>query len=234
MSNPLNIGHRGARGHEPENTLLSVKKAFGLGADGVEIDVYFVDGELVVIHDDTLERTTNGSGPVEGRAFDYLRSLDAGKGERIPTLCEVFNIVNHRGLVNVELKGRGTAEPVADLISECVSEHGWKVEDFLVSSFDIDELKILKDRGLRLGLLMTEPPRDHLTIAKSISAWSLNVAWQDVSAGLVSDAHENGLKVLAYTVNGAFEIERMLEMRVDGLISDYPDRVAEAFEKRFS
>jgi len=106
------FGHRGARGHEPENTLRSVRKALELGADGIEVDVYFVDGRLMVIHDDTLNRTTNGKGPVAGRTFAELRALDAGKGERIPTLAEVFDAVNHRAVINMELKGPGTAAPV--------------------------------------------------------------------------------------------------------------------------
>src|SRR5579862_6005632 len=95
------FGHRGAAGHEPENTLRSVRKALELGADGIEVDVYFVDGKLVVIHDDTLNRTTNGRGRLAENTFDYLRSLDAGKGERIPTLEEIFDTVNRRAVINV-------------------------------------------------------------------------------------------------------------------------------------
>ncbi|HWB60056.1 MAG TPA: glycerophosphodiester phosphodiesterase family protein, partial [Chthoniobacteraceae bacterium] len=90
MRNFLCIGHRGAKGLEPENTLRSIRRALDLGVDGVEIDAWFVDGEVIVIHDDTLERTTNGHGLVQEQTFDYLRSLDAGKGEKIPTLREVF------------------------------------------------------------------------------------------------------------------------------------------------
>src|SRR2546428_297275 len=141
MSAPfLCIGHRGARGHEPENTVRSVRRAIELGADGVEIDVYFVDGELVVIHDAKLERTTNGRGRVMRKSFAFLRSLDAGKGERIPTLREIFDAVDRRAFVNVELKGRNTAEPVQSLIEEYVAARGWRFEDFIVSSFHRREL----------------------------------------------------------------------------------------------
>ena len=118
MRNFLCIGHRGAKGLEPENTLRSVRKALDLGVDGVEIDVYLAGGQLVVIHDETLERTTNGRGLVEEQSFDYLRSLDAGMGEKIPTLREVFDTVNRRAFINVELKGSGTAEPVFALVGE--------------------------------------------------------------------------------------------------------------------
>jgi glycerophosphoryl diester phosphodiesterase len=130
------FGHRGARGHAPENTVCSVRKALELGADGVEVDVHFADGQLVVIHDDTLERTTNGQGRVAKKSFIYLRSLDAGSGERIPMLADIFNAVNRRAVINVELKGPHTAAPVAALIAEYVSRHGWSYDDFLVSSFD--------------------------------------------------------------------------------------------------
>ncbi len=98
------FGHRGARGHEPENTLRSVRQALELGANGIEVDVHPADGRLVVIHDDTLNRTTNGAGLVAEKTFSYLRSLDAGQGERIPTLEEVFDVVNRRAVINVELK----------------------------------------------------------------------------------------------------------------------------------
>src|SRR5436309_1394238 len=98
----LCIGHRGARGHEPENTVRSVRRAMELGANGIEVDVYFVDGELIVIHDDTLDRTTNGHGPVVEQSLDFIRSLDAGKGEKIPTLREIFDAVDRRAFINVE------------------------------------------------------------------------------------------------------------------------------------
>ena len=92
------FGHRGACGHEPENTVRSVRRALELGADGVEVDVYFVDGQLVVIHDDTLDRTTNGRGRVDKKSFAELRALDAGRGEKIPTLAEIFEAVNRRAV----------------------------------------------------------------------------------------------------------------------------------------
>src|SRR5271154_2195490 len=147
MRNFLCIGHRGAKGLEAENTLRSVRKALDLGVDGVEIDVYLAGGQLVVIHDDTLERTTNGRGRVEDQSFEYLRSLEAGLGEKIPTLREVFETVNRRAFINIELKGGGTAEPVLELIEEYVNKRGWVREDFLISSFDLHELGKLKARG---------------------------------------------------------------------------------------
>lgn len=228
MQHPLFcFGHRGARGHEPENTVRSVRRALELGAQGVEVDVYFVDGELVVIHDDTLQRTTNGRGRVADKTFAELRSLDAGNGERIPTLAEIFDAVNRRAVINVELKGPHTAAPVAALIAGYVKDRGWSFDNFLVSSFDHTQLREAKRLGpeLRIGALIEKAPRDLGKMAKDVGAWSLNPSKRCVTPRLVKDAHELGLKVFVYTVNQPREIERMRALGVDGVFSDFPERV---------
>jgi len=226
MRDFLCIGHRGARGLEPENTLCSIRKALALGADGVEIDVYAVEDQLVVIHDETLERTTNGSGRVEAQSFDYLRSLDAGNGEKIPTLSEVLDTVDRRAFVNIELKGKNTAGLTSGLIGEYLAKHGWKNEAFLVSSFDLDELEKLKSSGLRLGALFTKPPENYADIAKSLGAYSVNIAVESANEAFVTDAHSHGLKVFVYTVNSIDEIKRIQAIGADGVFTDYPDRMA--------
>jgi glycerophosphoryl diester phosphodiesterase len=221
------FGHRGARGHEPENTVRSVRKALELGADGIEVDVYFVDGELVVIHDDTLERTTNGRGRVVKKSFAYLRSLDAGAGERIPTLAEIFDAVNHRALINVELKGPHTAAPVAALIAEYVNRRGWSFDDFLVSSFDHTRISEAKQRcpGIHIGALIMKAPRGLAKFAETLGAWSLHPDKHCVTPKLVADAHGRGLKVFVFTINQPAEIARMKKLGVDGVFSDFPERV---------
>ncbi len=109
----LRIGHRGAAGHEPENTLLSLNKAVELGCDMTEIDVHVcASGEVVVIHDEEVYRTTNGTGFVSQMSLDALKALDAGKGESIPTLEEVLSALKGRIQLNIELKGEGTPVPV--------------------------------------------------------------------------------------------------------------------------
>lgn len=221
------FGHRGARGHEPENTVRSVRKALKLGADGVEVDVYFVDGKLIVIHDDTLERTTNGKGRVEKKAFAYLRSLDAGLGEQIPTLREIFRTVNRRAVVNVELKGAHTAAPVASLIIEYVNRRGWRFKDFLVSSFDweqLGEIKMICPK-IRIGLLTSKIPREFLKTAKKIGAWSINVAAKCVTPELVKGARRHGLKIFVFTVNEPKDIATMKKFAVDGVFTDFPERI---------
>ena len=136
----LCIGHRGARGHAPENTLLSIDTGIRLGADMIEFDVQRCDNELVVIHDPRLERTTNGVGRVEECRFDYLRSLDAGQGQQIPTLQEVLDLVEARVPLNIEIKSAGgTATRVAAALREAIAD-GWNPSQFLVSSFHLPEL----------------------------------------------------------------------------------------------
>jgi glycerophosphoryl diester phosphodiesterase len=221
------FGHRGARGHEPENTVRSVRRALDLGADGVEVDVQFADGQLVVIHDNTLERTTNGRGRVAKKSFAYLRSLDAGSGERIPTLAEIFDAVNRRAVINVELKGPNTSAPVAALITEYVNRRGWHYDDFLVSSFNlarICEAKQLRPE-IRIGALIGKTPRGLAKFAEELGAWSLHAGKHCVTSKLVADAHRRGLKILVFTVNQPGEIARMRILGVDGVFSDFPERV---------
>lgn len=220
----LCIGHRGASGHEPENTLRSVRRALELGAHGIEVDVRSVDGELVVIHDATLSRTTNGRGYIARRSFIELRRLDAGRGERIPTLREVFEAVNRRGFVNVELKGRRTARMVCALIEEFVGSSAWSYDDFLVSSFHRRELAQITNSRIRIGLLLTRPSPLYYFTSRRLRAWSVNVALRYVNRLFVEDAHRRGLKVFVYTVNTPADISRMRAMRVDGIFTDYPER----------
>ena len=223
------FGHRGARGHEPENTLRSVRRALALGANGIEVDVQLADGRLMVIHDETLNRTTNGTGRVAKKTFAELRALDAGKGERIPTLEEVFDTVDRRAVVNVELKGPGTAAPVARLIEEYVRTRGWQWADFLVSSFDHAQIEAVKNLRpeIRTGALVEKTPRGLAAFAEKIGAWSLNPGQRCVTPELVADAHARGLKVFVYTVNRPQEIAALAALGVDGVFTDFPERVAD-------
>ena len=220
----LCIGHRGARGHEPENTLRSVRRALALGAHGIEIDVWFVDGELVVIHDAKLDRTTNGRGYVSRKTFAQLRTLDAGQGERIPTLREVFETVDRRAFINIELKGRRTAGPVGALIAEFVEQRGWRFEDFVISSFHRAELRAVSDPRSPIALLLTRPTRLSMLSARSVRARFVNPALRYVTRRFVEDAHRRGLRVFVYTVNDPADLARLREWGVDGVFTDFPER----------
>jgi len=232
----LCIGHRGAMGHAPENTLLSMEKALELGVPWVELDVYEVEGHLIVIHDKKLERTTNGAGYVMDQTFDYLRSLDAGKGQKIPTLEEVFDLVQRRAGINIELKGPDTAEPVAAFI-ERYRFKGWTDEEILVSSFNHRELKKIKgfDSEVRIGPLIKEIPDGYAAFAKEMEAFSVHVSLKHISRAFVEDAQHRGLKVYVYTVNQTEDIELMRSFGVDGVFTNYPERVLkEKFNERIN
>lgn len=217
------IGHRGACGYKPENTLASFAHALALGCDWVELDVHALDGELLVIHDKSVDRTTTGSGLISAMSLEEVRRLDAGDGEQIPTLDEVIALIDRRCRINVELKGADTAEPVNSALDRYVAS-GWAPEDFLVSSFNHEELSRAAP-GWRRGVLFPNLPGDWLHQALALAAWSVNFHRKDVTAGLVEAAHEAGLKVLVYTVNKPTDIKRIINTGADGIFSDYPDRL---------
>ncbi|MBE9045115.1 glycerophosphodiester phosphodiesterase [Pleurocapsales cyanobacterium LEGE 10410] len=212
-------------GHEPENTLLSIKKAISLGVDAVEIDVYNVENNLVVIHDRSLSRTTNGTGYIEKCSFAYLRSLDAGKGEKIPTLPEVLETVNRQVIVNIELKGSNTASLVVSLIQKYI-EQGWSYQDFVVSSFNHYELNRIKiaDSKIKIGALIYGLPWNYLKTARQLQADIVISSLDFVNAKLVASVHQQNLSVWVYTVNNPNDISQMRALQVDGIFTNYPER----------
>lgn len=222
----LCIGHRGAMGHEPENTLLSIQKAVDMGVDWIEIDVYAVENELVVIHDDTLERTTNGSGAVMAQSLAYLRSLDAGKGEKIPLLSEVFELIDRRVGINIELKGPETAVPTTTFLHEKLHE-GWHYEQLLLSSFTYEELETarLLDSAMPLAVLAWKDTSALFHHADMLQATAVNPHYTTVTADLVWQAHARNLLVLPYTVNEPADIAQMKAFGVDGIFTNYPERL---------
>ncbi len=225
----VKVGHRGSAGHFPENTLASFAGALEQGVDMVELDVHLCsDGQVVVIHDDSVDRTTDSEGKVGEMTLRALQKLDAGGGEKIPTLAEVLLLIGSRCSVNVELKGPGTAAPVADILRRFVIGKGIPWDNFMVSSFDheqLAELKNIEPRVRRAPLFGKELPEDYLETAHTLGAWSLNLNAETVTAELVSRCHREGLLVQVYTVNEPDEIARMKELGVDGIISDYPDKL---------
>ena len=224
----LKIGHRGACGYEPENTLLSFKKALELGVDMIELDVYRLqDGHVIVIHDDKVDRTTNGTGYVWNKRYDEIKKLDAGEGEQVPSLEEVLNLINRKAKVNIELKGEGTAEAVAEIIKAYIKDKGWEMNDFLVSSFNHPELIKLKKRlpQIRIGALITGIPVDYAKFAEDMNAYSVNLCIEFINKEFVEDAHKRGLKVFVWTANELDDIARMQELGVDGLFTNFPDRL---------
>lgn len=215
-------------GYEPENTLASFRKALELGVDMVELDVYLSkSGELVVIHDEKVDRATNGKGRVSDMTLDGLKTLDAGKGQRIPTLTEVLDLVNHRAKMIIELKSPGTGKAVLDLIDTYVKNRGWNYDDFLIISFDHPQLKEVQkmNRRMHIGGSMMALPADLAKFGEDHGMYAVIMSFHFVNQAFVDDAHQRGLKVLVWTVNELEDIARMKKLGVDGILSDFPDRV---------
>jgi glycerophosphoryl diester phosphodiesterase len=220
------FAHRGASGNEPENTLRSFRRALEIGADWMECDVYAVQDELLVFHDFRLERRTNGTGNIWDRNLEYLRSLDAGKGEKIPFLSEVMDLLAGRAGLNVELKGPGTAAPAAALLGKAVSSGPWKADSLLVSSFSRPELAVFHERlpEIPTGALCADVPAEGAAFAQDMECVSLHLPMDRVEPGLVDDAHRLGIAVNVFTVNREEDYRRMRDMCVDGVFTDFPER----------
>lgn len=223
----LVIGHRGAKGLYPENTIGSVRKAIDLGVDMVEIDVHVcATGEVVVIHDERLERTTDGTGFVRQKSLGYLKELEAGRGERIPTLRELLDAVDRRVALNVELKGHGTAGPVLKILNEYIQHHRWEPEQFVVSTFMRKKLKRLSRSHppVPVGALLAYRPWGFIRFAREIRAYSVHLNLRLASPQLIREAQQAGMKVFVWTVNDPADIERIMGYGVDGIFTDFPDR----------
>lgn len=224
----LNIGHRGAKGHLPENTLTSFQKAFELGADGIELDVHVCKtGELIVIHDFTADRTTNGSGAVSDLSLSEIKALKIEENSQVPTLEEVVQLCQGKGLVNIELKGRHTAGPVAALIAKYVFEKGYRYSDFLVSSFQSEALEVMfeTNRKIPLAILTQASVAQAMEWGRKFSAKAIHPHFSLLTESNVAKAQEAGFLVNTWTVNDAEDISRVKSYKVNGIITDFPEKL---------
>jgi glycerophosphoryl diester phosphodiesterase len=224
----LKIGHRGARGHAPENTLIGFQKAIDMHVDSIELDVHLsLDKELMVIHDDTIDRTTNGKGFVNTLSLPELKRVCIDHLHAIPTLTEVLNLIDQRFDINIELKSYETADKVVDLIEKYVSEKKWNYNQFLVSSFDWSALQrvALLNSKIPIGVL-TETNLDlAFAFAKVIKAKSIHPYFHLLTEENTAKMQEIGFQVFPWTVNEIEDIKRIKTYNVDGIISDFPDRL---------
>lgn len=220
------LAHRGASGYEPENTLRSFAKAVELGAPWIEFDVRVVEGQAIVFHDRTLNRMANCFGIVERQSAERIRALTLPKGEKIPFLTEALAYLKDKASVQIELKGPGSGVVTAECVVQAATQ-GWPQSSFLVSSFDQDELLVFKGKapGIPLGLLTYGYPVNCIQIAKTLGVISVHLHIDSVTEKRIQDLHSEGLKVFVYTVNEPADIQLMKNMGVDGIFSDFPDRV---------
>jgi len=207
------IGHRGASGSEPENTLLSFRKAFEQGANAVELDVRCsADGELVVIHDPTLDRTTNGTGSVERMCLKELSALDAGKGQRIPTLDEVLGLAKAaQGTLFIEIKAPGIEEALISTLKRR------KAEDEVVV-FGIPD-SVAKVRALEPSIASTFPGRFRIGIP-------------DPSTERIREMHRQGLVAIHGDIDDEGEMSALIDMGIDGIITNFPSRLRKVVDRK--
>lgn len=226
MKQPQKIGHRGAKGHLAENTLESIQLALEFGVDAIEIDVHKCrSGELVVIHDFTLDRTTDGQGEVASKSLEELKKLKVNQKFRIPLLTEVLDLIHGKCWINIELKGLNTAVETVSIIQHYIKNLNWNQEDFIVSSFQKNELfEVYKtDPEIRIGVLSKASVTEALQMAKMLNAKAIHPSLGIITRENVQQAQEAGFKVNVWTVNEQADILRMKDFGVDGIISDFPD-----------
>ena len=244
MKPPLLVAHRGASGHAPENTPAAFRLALEMKVDGIELDVHMArDGSIVVIHDSTVDRTSNGRGRVGAKTLPELRSLDAGSwfnrafprkarpeyaGQQIPTLQEVIEIVKNRARLYIEIKDPDlypdSLEP--ELLSIV---RQYKMRDRVVFlSFNRRALRKMRelDPTIPIALLIARLGVDPVKAARSLRAGGLAVRHKLLTPALAETVLGSGLSLIAWTVDSPKDLDRMIEAQVSAIITNYPDRFA--------
>jgi len=216
----LRIGHRGARAYEPENTLRSFRKALEIGVDAIEFDVRKTrDDHIVVIHDANVKRTTNGKGLVADLKLEEIKKLSTKKGEKIPTLEEALEFIDGKVKILIELKEQGYEENVLSTV------HSKKLEkNVIISSFLEPALKKTRElnKTIGTGLIYAKHPNP-IKAALELKANYLISLYRFTHTANVAKAHENGLKVIVWTINTVEEAAEYVKKGVDGIATDKPD-----------
>ena len=238
---PRLIAHRGASIEAPENTLAAIARAADRGAGGVELDVTIsADGVPVILHDKTLDRTTDGTGPVVTQPYPSLTGLDAGlwfsdefEGEPLPTLAAAAALVLDRNLaLNLEFKpptghDRETAQQTIAILNACWPSYG----NLLLSSFSVAALEAAHELAPRWprGLITGAPPADWRDIMRSLDCASLHCSASSVTPSLVDEVHKEGYRLLVWTVNEVPKARKLFALGIDGIITDDPATMTAEF-----
>lgn len=235
-----NVAHRGASAYAPENTIAAFDLAVDMKADYIEIDVQrSKDGELVVIHDTTVDRTTNGTGKVGDLTFEQLRSLDAGswkgeqfEGEQIPTFEEILD--RYRGKIGIfiELKSPELYPGIEEQVAEALKERNLdkpQNKKILIQSFNFESMKIMDPLlpKVPIGVITSNSADTSLEALQEFSTYAdwFNPSYGIVTEELVNNVHSLGMQIGSWTVRSQEAADFLFEMGVDGIISDYPDYV---------
>ncbi|MCC5854258.1 MAG: glycerophosphodiester phosphodiesterase [Idiomarina sp.] len=220
----LIIAHRGASAIAPENTLAAFQKALEAHADGIELDIYEVDGQIYVFHDRYLERLTAQPGRLQDLSQSQIATLRIFGQQAIPTLKETLVALAGQCLLNIELKGKVSHSLLLELLDFALRECNFTHEQLLVSSFNHHWLQRLKDARpqIRIGALTYNSLLDYAQCADTLQAYSIHVGVDFIEPELVVDAHARGIRVYVFTVDEAQDIAWLRDMGVDGIFTNHP------------
>ena len=228
MSKPICIAHRGGplmyNQALPENSLAAISRALDAGVTAVEIDIYQIEGELVVTHDRRLGRVVSGKGIITDLPLAYLRQQTLENGEPLPTLHDVLALVKDRALLNIEIKGANCVPVLNQQLTTFVHEHQLTFEQYIVSSFDhqqlFQSLKFMPQ--VRRAALIEGIPLDYAQCCEPLQAYAFNTHLSFITAELFADARKRGLKNWVYTVNNEDDWRWLESMGADGMFTDKP------------
>ena len=228
--NILRIGHRGSKGYVAENTLESIKHAILLGVNGIEIDVFkCLSGELVLSHENNLKRLTGKSGQLEKLTLGELKKFLVVGKYKLPTLTDVLQTIETPLFVNIELKGLNTAQATSKIITNLSKSTSWRLENFIISSFNWNELEQFRsiDKNTPVGVLLSNSMsiNEAIEFGKKINAQAIHPNFKLLNEKTVKKIKNNGFKIYTWTVNSKDDINYMKKFKVDGIISDFPDKI---------
>ncbi len=224
IASVLRIGHRGAAGHAPENTLAAIWKARSFHADFIEVDLRETsDGHLVLLHDETIDRTTNKSGNLAEMSLEQVQRLDAGNWQRIPTLEEALDISGNAIGVILELKVEGIGNEACAIVKRTGFSGTLIYASFLIE--ELHRVRLAEPTAQIMVLQHRHLPQDPVADVVALNASHVGLHYSTVTPMLLQTFHNLGREVFAYTVNEQKDMRRLRDMGIDGIVSDFPDRI---------
>lgn len=228
------IAHRGGPGEQAqkENSLSAIKRSLEMPVAAIEVDVWQVDGQLIVFHDRRLNRFTNSDKHLQECSYHELRQLAQKNGFDIPTLAQVIDAVAGRALLNIEIKGPDCGLAVCQLIDSYVKNGTRCLSDFVISSFDQLQLKACLEQfpDIKRGLIICGIPLDLARQAQTLECDFLGLSVSFIHRDLIEDCHRRNIEAWVYTVNHPADIHWLIELGADGIFTDYPDRAFNAIQ----
>lgn len=224
------ISHRGGypddigKQAHPENSLAAIRYSLALGVDAIEIDIWQIEGELIVTHDRRLGNNLPGQGLLVQQSLASIDAMRLGNGEKIPRLFDILKLIGDRCLLNIEIKSSNCVETLIECLTDFCESSGVSLHNYIVSSFDHRQLQQLQQRlpEVKRGLLISHIPLDTKALCQSLQAYSLHPYMGAIDAELVNEAHQQGTLVWVYTANNIDEWEYLQSIGVDGVFTDYP------------